>query len=412
MDFREQAGSDIIEIRRVANGLANSILLASTAYELNPGDVITFRVLSDNKTMIALVNGIALVRVADSTVAAPAWYFAFQSPVTSVPSRFDDFRVSPAPPAVMSVAASPSALNFGKVGIGQSKRDSIAVANNGTVEVTVSQALSTAPQFAVTAPAGTVPPGASRMIYVDFQPDNRTAYSGKIAIVVNAGSVSETTYVSGKGVSPPRLRHATAQVNFGAISPEVMKTDSLVVYNDGELDLRITDIQSTNAVFSITPTAATIAPADSMLFLVSAQPTADRAEDGYFIFSYNGNPATDTVGVHLDKAVFNAPPPGIAMTYALGQNYPNPFNPSTTISFTLAAPSVVTLRVYDALGREIATLLDGEIIDKGARALRFDAAGLPSGMYFYRLSAAGVDAQGARLEGERFTSMRKMALVK
>ena len=72
--------------------------------------------------------------------------------------------------------------------------------------------------------------------------------------------------------------------------------------------------------------------------------------------------------------------------FSLGQNYPNPFNPSTVITYQLPANSFVTLRVYDAVGREVRTLVN-ERQTTGNHSLTFYAGGLPSGMYFYRLQA-------------------------
>ncbi len=74
------------------------------------------------------------------------------------------------------------------------------------------------------------------------------------------------------------------------------------------------------------------------------------------------------------------------LDFRLGQNYPNPFNPVTTIPFSLNTQAFVTLRVYDVLGREIATLLQ-EKRDAGVHETRFDATGLPSGVYLYRLTS-------------------------
>lgn len=73
----------------------------------------------------------------------------------------------------------------------------------------------------------------------------------------------------------------------------------------------------------------------------------------------------------------------------LHQNYPNPFNPSTTISFQLPANSRVNLEVFDIAGRKIAALVDGEMKTAGTHQVTFDASGLASGMYFYRLQTAG-----------------------
>jgi hypothetical protein len=73
-------------------------------------------------------------------------------------------------------------------------------------------------------------------------------------------------------------------------------------------------------------------------------------------------------------------------TYLLQQNYPNPFNPSTTILFSIPTSEFVTLKVYDLLGREIATLVN-ENLSAGSYSYKFDASNLTSGVYFYKLQA-------------------------
>jgi len=72
--------------------------------------------------------------------------------------------------------------------------------------------------------------------------------------------------------------------------------------------------------------------------------------------------------------------------FMLAQNYPNPFNPETIIKWQLPAAGFVTLKVYDVLGREVKTVLQ-EYKPAGSYSTRFDAGSLPTGIYFYRLSA-------------------------
>ena len=72
--------------------------------------------------------------------------------------------------------------------------------------------------------------------------------------------------------------------------------------------------------------------------------------------------------------------------FILLQNYPNPFNPKTTISYSIPKPSFVTLKVYDILGEEIATLVN-DYSNSGNYKVYFDGSKLTSGIYFYRIQA-------------------------
>ena len=90
---------------------------------------------------------------------------------------------------------------------------------------------------------------------------------------------------------------------------------------------------------------------------------------------------------------------GGPVEFGLGQNRPNPFNASATISYGLEATSAVRLVVYDVLGREVAVLED-DVREAGSHEVRFDAADLPAGTYFYRLQA------GDHVETKQMTVVR------
>ena len=84
-----------------------------------------------------------------------------------------------------------------------------------------------------------------------------------------------------------------------------------------------------------------------------------------------------------------------AHRFALEQNFPNPFNPATVIEYELPTRGVVTLKVFDLLGRDVATLVDGEL-EAGTHKAVFDASRLSSGVYFYRLQS-GLSLQTRKL---------------
>ncbi len=85
--------------------------------------------------------------------------------------------------------------------------------------------------------------------------------------------------------------------------------------------------------------------------------------------------------------------------FELAQNYPNPFNPTTTINYSIAKEQVVTLKVYDMLGREVAELVNAKQAP-GNYKVNFNASGLTSGVYFYKLQSGD------------FVNVKKMTLMK
>lgn len=93
----------------------------------------------------------------------------------------------------------------------------------------------------------------------------------------------------------------------------------------------------------------------------------------------------------------------IPYEYELKQNYPNPFNPSTVINYSIPVSSYVSLKVYDILGKEVITLVN-QHQDAGSYKTEFNAAGLPGGIYFYKLSSSG----GSSV----FAAEKKMLLIK
>jgi hypothetical protein len=107
------------------------------------------------------------------------------------------------------------------------------------------------------------------------------------------------------------------------------------------------------------------------------------------ILSYTGDPPT---GIEAEQQ-------SVPTTFALNQNYPNPFNPSTVISYSVPTATFTTLTITDVLGRKITTLVDGER-QPGTYTHTWNAAGLPSGVYFLHMKAGG------------FVQTKKLSLAK
>jgi hypothetical protein len=117
-----------------------------------------------------------------------------------------------------------------------------------------------------------------------------------------------------------------------------------------------------------------------------------RGYNSYVRSAYSNEVNLTLTGIKSDR-------PGVPDKFDLSQNYPNPFNPSTKITYQLPAAGHVTLKIFDSLGRELATLVN-ENLAAGYYDATFNADKLPSGIYFYRLAAGG------------YVSVKKMVLMK
>jgi hypothetical protein len=121
-------------------------------------------------------------------------------------------------------------------------------------------------------------------------------------------------------------------------------------------------------------------------FNVNGNPTSINFDYGNWILKYV-NGITDTEILPIPDE------------YVLKQNYPNPFNPTTTIEYSVPQSSYVTLKVFNVLGKEVATLVNGQN-GAGRHKVNFDASTLNSGVYFYRIDA------------DNFIDTKKMILLK
>jgi hypothetical protein len=171
----------------------------------------------------------------------------------------------------------------------------------------------------------------------------------------------------------------------------VTTVDTLRIYNDGlgVLDVRVTasTVAPESAWLSVQPDTREIAPGDSGWVGVIVSP--DTTDDGVFDYvgflTVHSNSCPDSairVDVLATVLEANDHRPALVTTYALAA-YPNPFNPTTTLVFTLPHDEQAALTVYDVSGRTVETLTSG-FLPAGVHRFTFNAAALPSGIYFVR----------------------------
>jgi hypothetical protein len=202
-------------------------------------------------------------------------------------------------------------------------------------------------------------------------------------------------------------------LQFDSTSVGVSRVDSIAVTNNGSAQLVISSVVSSNPVFTVTPTNATINPGITQWFIVTFTPTAIGVQTDQIVFSHNALSASDTLavsGTGKSPVGVDDLEAAIPKVYQLHNNYPNPFNPSTTILYDLPQQSKVVLKVYSLLGQEIATLVDG-IIEAGYRQViwsgKYDnGRQVASGIYIYRIFAEPMG------EGKTFTQVKKMLMLK
>jgi hypothetical protein len=159
-------------------------------------------------------------------------------------------------------------------------------------------------------------------------------------------------------------------------------------------------------------TTGAIAPGDSQSVELRIHPGG--LQNGTYAgrFNVTGNTpdiGTIRVGLTISTVDVDENQPGVPTSFALGQNYPNPFNPTTLIRYALPVQANVVLRVFNMLGQEVATVVNGVqeagVHDAVWNGRHTGGMQLGTGVYFYRLNANAVD-------GRTYTSVRKMVLIK
>jgi hypothetical protein len=234
--------------------------------------------------------------------------------------------------------------------------------------------------------------------------------------VTRLGGITAVTKISGGNTLPAPVVRTAGSLNVGNGNPSAEPYEGMLVRLN---NLTVTDVYPTYSdvtEYSVSDgTGAAIVqrsgrnkysnvPADTSsgkTILREGDTIASLTGIVYYSFNqYKFVPRTDAdfVGVVLTSVAERAGT-GIPGAFELSQNYPNPFNPSTTIRYAIPTTGMTSLKIYNILGQEVATLVN-EVLPAGVYTVRFDASSLASGLYFFRIQSGS------------FSQVKKMVLVK
>ena len=180
-------------------------------------------------------------------------------------------------------------------------------------------------------------------------------------------------------------------LQLGSVALGDTLLDSVVVYNNGNPDLIIASINTSNSFLSITPTTGTIAPGSSETFQVQFSANVAGPQQAFMVFNHNGPTSPDSLIVDAMVTGITNTEGKIPHLFALYQNYPNPFNPVTKIEFQIPNNDFVTLKIYNLLGEEVATLLSDQLLS-GIHSIEWNSSDLASGVYIYQVKTGSYQA--------------------
>ena len=166
-------------------------------------------------------------------------------------------------------------------------------------------------------------------------------------------------------------------------------------YSPGSLNVHVGDTVQWQGSFSFHPLSSKAIPAGAASFHNGSGTVFSYAVTVAGTYNYQ---CDDHVGLGMIGSFTAGVLSGVStvpsiqpLAFALGQNYPNPFNPATVISFELPAAGKVTLKIYNLIGQEVAAIVN-ENLAAGSYSKTWNAASMPSGVYFYRLETASFTA--------------------
>jgi photosystem II stability/assembly factor-like uncharacterized protein len=298
---------------------------------------------------------------------------------------------------VASIAAQPTSLNFGSVTVGSSRTEIVTLTNSGTAPLVVSSAVASNSSFVAGRSSFTIPAGLSDTLSIRFSPSTVQTYNEQMNIICNAPGSPFGIPVSGIGASAATL--AVLSPNGG---------ESWAANSTHNITWNAFGLERVEISYKVSPLAGwqriaqnVSASQGSFPWLVPNTPTTQALVK--IVDRVSGAVVDSSDAFFTITGTTSVAEGGIPTQYELNQNYPNPFNPSTVITYGVPKDGFVTLRAFNMIGQEVATLVN-ERQSAGRYRVTFDtqrlASAASSGLYFYRLSAGD------------FVEIKKMMLLK
>ncbi len=288
-------------------------------------------------------------------------------------------------------------INFGTVESNDSVKKKIMLYNNKDSDVTINQFFCEISSFSIEDSLPLIIPAKDSInITVKFSPKKNGIYSDKLNIrwVNSIELIGRQVFLKGatinliQPINPPTALEAIRMNNEIKLNWE----DNSDNEEGFVIQKKQGDSTSTNNFISIDTTGAN----DTLFVDNSIQDTLNYT---YRIFAFNNDTTSTFSNYATANIITSVKRNDIIKKYKLFQNYPNPFNPTTNISYQIPKYGYVSLKLFNALGQKVKTLVS-KFQNMGSYSMKLDASDLPSGIYFYRLKI------------NRFSSVKKLVLIR
>ncbi|MCB2204592.1 choice-of-anchor D domain-containing protein [bacterium] len=346
-----------------------------------------FSLTSDSSTISPKSSAAAQVRFQPTSLDSLTAFIVLESNSIMGP---DTVFVTGSGKASPAIELDRTSLAFGSVQTGSSKSLVLNISNPGNDTLRISSITSDNSDFTVAISDRTLPPGEAFDDTVRFTPSGTGSVTGELTLLSNAPTSPTIVPLSGEGTETVvvTLTLDPAEISFGEVEVGAHRDTTVTITNTGNDTLRISSFTSDDSHFTLETPLESIAPAASGTFTLRFTPESTGPLGAMFTVTSNAASSPDTIlvdGTGMDVSAVHGTQ-RLPQAFTLYQNYPNPFHPSTTIRFEMRTSASVRLTVYNGLGQQVATIIDG-MRSPGIHTVQWRPAHQPPGVYILMMRA-------------------------